>query len=374
MKYLISEDQYKILIEQPESRFGLERYGYNPNKPETLEPASQKQTEFLQSLNPHTVLTIFQIGTAFIPLVGPFISAGIGMADAAIYLKEGQKSAAGIIAIFSLIPFSGKLISKLGLGKWTRENLAKLGEKIFLKKPLSPVEIEAANRIANNASMVEKEVMKLAESKGVQTTAKSTIKQNLLKQGIEALGLDKLPKKFFHGSPAKINLSNLSTLNIGKTVGQGWKTGSSDLNGMYFSENLWDNFSHVNQYTNPVYKAGAKSIGSESAEKYAQLAIKGGKKGYIYEMTLAPDAVVVSENSLRINVAGITADNEKKLLSMGIDAIYRQGQELVVLNKNAIKSFDLKYVGDKFLGNKIKNYFGDLVPTKGSFGFNWKPM
>jgi hypothetical protein len=120
---------------------------------------------------------------------------------------------------------------------------------------------------------------------------------------------------------------------------------------------------------------GVKSVGSESAEKYAQLAIRDGKKGYIYEITLSPDAVVIPSNSVKgVATSRISAENEKKLLSMGIDAVYTKGQELVVLNKNAIKSFDLKYVGDKYVGKKVKSGWGELIPSKGSFGFNWKPM
>lgn len=208
--------------------------------------------------------------------------------------------------------------------------------------------------------------------------SKNIIKQNLLKQGIKILGKHQLPKKFFHGTSTKIDLSTLTTSGIDKSVRKGWSTGSTDVNGIYFTENLWDNMSHYNQYTNPVYKTnfnpGSIAAG-ESAEKYAQLAIRDGKKGFIYEMTLSPDAVVVAENSLKgVNSARITPDIEEKLLSMGIDAIYRQGQELVVLNKSAIKSFDLKFVGDKYIGDKVKNQWGKLIPSKGSFGFNWKPM
>jgi hypothetical protein len=374
MKYIISERQYIVITEQ---------WWNDPKHPEWKQYAPtdyekrelKKSETILNNLDPHTFLTIAQIGTAFIPFVGPFISAGIGLADAGLYYEEGQKQTAGIVAVLSLIPFSGKLVSKLGLSKWTSQNLAKLGEKIALKKPLSSVEIKVANRIANNASLVGDEVLKIGENKGIQTVSKSTTKQNLLKQGIKVLGLDELPKKFFHGTSSKINLSNLTTSSVDKSIRKGWRTGSTDVNGIYFSENLWDNISHVNQYTNPVYNVGVTSVGSESAEKYAQLAIQDGKKGYIYEITLSPDAVVIPSNSVKgVATSRISAENEKKLLSMGIDAVYTKGQELVVLNKNAIKSFDLKYVGDKYVGKKVKSGWGELIPSKGSFGFNWKPQ
>ena len=49
MKYLISERQYNLLSEQPDSRmpFQPETFGYNPKKPETTKAALQKQKELL---------------------------------------------------------------------------------------------------------------------------------------------------------------------------------------------------------------------------------------------------------------------------------------------------------------------------------------
>ena len=50
MKYLISERQYNLLSEQPDSRmpFQPETFGYNPKKPETTKAALQKQKEFFK--------------------------------------------------------------------------------------------------------------------------------------------------------------------------------------------------------------------------------------------------------------------------------------------------------------------------------------
>jgi hypothetical protein len=66
----------------------------------------------LQQMDPHTLMSIAQIGTSFIPFVGPFISAGIGLADAKMYYSEGDKKTAGITAALSMIPFVGSLISR----------------------------------------------------------------------------------------------------------------------------------------------------------------------------------------------------------------------------------------------------------------------
>ena len=199
-------------------------------------------------------------------------------------------------------------------------------------------------------------------------------KNNLIRRGIKVLKQNELPKKFYHGSSKKITFSDLTTTAAEKTRVK-HSTGSSGMDGMYFAENLWDNMSHHNQFKNPVYKQGEKSVGVESAEKYAQMAIKDRQKGYIYEMELTPEAIIVPDGSITgINTARIDSEDMKKLLSMGVDGIYRSKNEIVILNKRAIKSFNLKYTGDKFVGNTTKNTFGDKTPAQGSYGFNWKPI
>ena len=51
MKYIISERQYNLLSEHPDSRmpFQPETFGYNPKKPETTKAALQKQKEFFNN-------------------------------------------------------------------------------------------------------------------------------------------------------------------------------------------------------------------------------------------------------------------------------------------------------------------------------------
>ena len=197
-------------------------------------------------------------------------------------------------------------------------------------------------------------------------------KGNLIKKGIKVLSQGELPRKFYHGTSKKISLGDLTTSALEKSRVK-HSTGSSGMDGMYFSENLWDNMSHHNKFKNPVYSQGTKSNSAESAEKYAQMAIKNKQTGYIYEMELTPNAIIVPDKSLPwINTARITEDNMTKLKSMGIDGIYRDNIELVIVNKRAIKSFNLKYTGNKFVGNTTKNAFGDKIPAAGSYGFNWK--
>ena len=144
MKIIISEKQYSRLLEQ------APRY----MNPEVV-------SNVVSKIDPHTVMTILQIGTAFIPLVGPAISMGIGLADAAMYWNEGDKKTAGLIGVFSIIPGIGGLASKLGLGKWSAKALGEIGKKISLGSKLTPIETQVANRVAQYRQLIQSEMTKI---------------------------------------------------------------------------------------------------------------------------------------------------------------------------------------------------------------------
>ena len=61
MKYIITESQLSKLIseQEPEGRYGLERYGYNYTKPETLQPAQAKQQQAIKDLSSFIEIFIF---------------------------------------------------------------------------------------------------------------------------------------------------------------------------------------------------------------------------------------------------------------------------------------------------------------------------
>ncbi len=82
--------------------------------------------------DPHNLLTFFEVGTAFIPLVGPFLSAGFGLGNAKLYWDEGKKEDAALSAFFSVLPGLGEIGGKIAMG-FTREGLETLSEKIIKK-------------------------------------------------------------------------------------------------------------------------------------------------------------------------------------------------------------------------------------------------
>lgn len=171
MKILITESQLNkiILSEQPESvidrRLGIQdrnmkALGLNPSN--TSDIKKYFEDVYGKSFTGHQVAAMLQIGTAFIPVVGPFISAGIGFLEAKSYWDEGDKNSAVLTAIFSSLPAIGSVVLKIPgvkqLGKKGMSALAskivKLGEKF---KP-TKVEQEVIQGIEQNTELIEKEI------------------------------------------------------------------------------------------------------------------------------------------------------------------------------------------------------------------------
>ena len=74
MKFIVRESQLKRIMEQPDSKFGMERFGYNPEKPETMDKAIESQRELHNS---QIYRTSLQVVTSFVPVIGPAISMGL---------------------------------------------------------------------------------------------------------------------------------------------------------------------------------------------------------------------------------------------------------------------------------------------------------
>ena len=146
MKYIISERQYYLLTEQSAIGLGPATANVDP-----------------KGFDPHTRNTILQLTTAFIPYVGPFISAGIGLHDAKKYYDEGNKRMAGIIGLFAMLPGIGGLTAKLGLGNIAPKTLAEIGKKIGTGAKLTPAEIQIANKVAVNAKVIQQSMNQKAK-------------------------------------------------------------------------------------------------------------------------------------------------------------------------------------------------------------------
>jgi hypothetical protein len=143
MKILLSELQYKNLVEQSSYEKGIM-------------DRSSNMLDKISNVDPHTLMTITQIGTAFIPVAGVFISASIGLADAGMYYNEGDKTNAGIAAAFSMLPFVSKIPGVKKLGSKGMALLAgKLGKGT---KNLTEIEIGVLNAVAKEGDMVKSQL------------------------------------------------------------------------------------------------------------------------------------------------------------------------------------------------------------------------
>lgn len=184
MKYLISERQYNLITEQP---MGLGPVGgYDYQKPKAIMKSAE-----LAVKDAHFFLPLLSVATAFIPLIGPFVSAGIGLGDALLYYKEGDTKTAGMMAMFSLLPGVGKIPGIKQLGE---KGMAALALKISKgSSNLTKLEAEVVEAISQNSTLVQQELNTYIQNlaaQGAKTAANPTTAQvlgNIAKQGVKGL-------------------------------------------------------------------------------------------------------------------------------------------------------------------------------------------
>ena len=153
MKILITESQYRSIVEQ--SMGG----GYTPQY------QSSEIAKITKEGLDHGVAMAFQIASAFIPVLGPFISAGIGLLDAAQYHKEGKKTEAGIVALFSILPGLGKVVQKIpGITQLGEKGMVALGNKLITKQALNKVEQRIVNSIGTIQPLIKSEASQQIKS------------------------------------------------------------------------------------------------------------------------------------------------------------------------------------------------------------------
>lgn len=105
--------------------------------------------------DPHNLLTFLEITTVFIPIIGPALSVGFGLGNAALYLKEGKNKDAAISAFFAILPGLGAIGGKV-VGKLASKELKELSEKL-IKNGLSDVNNINKEFLEKNANKFTKE-------------------------------------------------------------------------------------------------------------------------------------------------------------------------------------------------------------------------
>ena len=149
----------------------------------------------------HSVSAVLEILTAFIPVVGPFISAGVGLMDASQYVKEGDNTTGAIVGSLSMLPFMGPVVTKIpGVKTLGSKGMAALGEKLAKKqKNFTPVEQEVLKGLSQNSDLVQRELRNKSLKMGGVAREVAKLKPAY----IERLGQDsyeKLLKNFMRGN------------------------------------------------------------------------------------------------------------------------------------------------------------------------------
>lgn len=177
-KILYEQNQNPLTI--PGSYYGT--YGYN-NKGQTI----------WSEMDKHTQNTILSIGTAFIPVVGIWLSSGVQLLDAYQYYKEGDKKTAGLMAMFACLPLVGKIASLIpGVKTLGANGLKNLALKIKSgNKQLTKVEQEVIEGISKNSDIVKESlddyVKNLSNSK-IKVEKNPNVKNFLKKIALKGLG------------------------------------------------------------------------------------------------------------------------------------------------------------------------------------------
>jgi hypothetical protein len=144
-----------FLQNQPSGKKPTNTKGMIPGFEKVKSSITQEDFEKFVYENRHGLLDIAAIGAAFIPLVGPFISLGLELGNAALYASEGDKYSAGLALAFTLIP-GGQIPAVRKLGRNGLEALLKKAKNPKLVKTLSKIEAEALEQINKNSKWVVK--------------------------------------------------------------------------------------------------------------------------------------------------------------------------------------------------------------------------
>jgi hypothetical protein len=165
MKILITETQLKSLInEQSVALSPLT--SYRGQEPETI----KRGIKGLINMDPHDRNAILGVASLLIPVVGPYISTGIGLYDASLTYKEGKKTEAALTFTFSLLPTIGSIVSKIpGVKQLGQKGMIALADKIAKGvRTYSPAETQIVKGINLYKDTILQEVQSILKKMAAQ--------------------------------------------------------------------------------------------------------------------------------------------------------------------------------------------------------------
>ena len=139
-----------------------------------ISKSAEETAKFLYE-NRHGTLQIIALTSMFIPLIGPAVSFAIELADASLYLAEGENYDAGLAFAFAMIP--GAMLAKKGFQNLTKESLKNIS-KFYAKGPkfikLSSEELKLAKLIEKNSTWIKNQSLLNAAKHRLKAFYKNT--------------------------------------------------------------------------------------------------------------------------------------------------------------------------------------------------------
>jgi peptidoglycan hydrolase-like protein with peptidoglycan-binding domain len=159
---LMNYDRSKTLLEQ--SEFAMDRrYGISKRnaralnmtdaeyEKEVVNKGGEQLADFISEYR-HEILDVLSIGSLFIPIVGPFISLGIDIGNAALYYNEGDKEIAGLVLALSIIP-GGEILKRFpSVKKYGVEFITKALSKTKAGAPMTAFEQKAIREFTEQSA------------------------------------------------------------------------------------------------------------------------------------------------------------------------------------------------------------------------------
>jgi hypothetical protein len=153
------------------------------NKTQTSKNWSDKDNQQL-------ALNVVALASAFIPVVGPAISAGISLAGAYSQYRQGNNKAAAIELLFAVLPFIGKIP---GMAKVSRAMAGSLKVKLVRGGTLTLQEYNTLKNIIAYDTYVSTKVGQYLEKQAISDVSKKLLTTAVKKTEAKVIGLTGLP-------------------------------------------------------------------------------------------------------------------------------------------------------------------------------------
>jgi len=145
------------------------------SKPESAEKFNQEIHKYR-----HEILDGIAIMTFFVPIVGPLLSLGIEVGNAALYAAEGNKEMAALSAAFALIP-GGEYIRQIpAIKNVSKRTIIKIFQRANKGKVLSKANQEILEAVAENSGKISRLAKLGALGKMLSAFGKLSLRQRLI--------------------------------------------------------------------------------------------------------------------------------------------------------------------------------------------------